>query len=164
MDSFFGRGHAYELPGNKIQVQALRNRCSLAGIIHHSSRFPGKSNQWTWYPERRPYGQSLVEKYDSYACRSPYTDPAVSVANVLVGNDPGMEVLEMTLTGPELLFTAPAILAVCGAQVSVTVDGEEKPMWSRLIIQAGQKLKIGKVAEKGGLRVYLAVTGGFPEM
>jgi allophanate hydrolase subunit 2 len=71
--------------------------------------------------------------------------------------------LEITLTGPELLFTAPAVLAVCCAGVSVTIDGVEKNMWSRLTIQAGQKLKIGKV-ENGGLRVYLAVKGGFPEM
>jgi len=70
----------------------------------------------------------------------------------------------MTLTGPELLFTAPAVLAVSGARVPVTVDGEKKPMWSRLVIQAGQKLKIGKVAENSGLRVYLAIKGGFPEM
>ncbi|TVY80340.1 putative urea carboxylase [Lachnellula suecica] len=85
------------------------------------------------------------------------------IANVLVGNEPGMEVLEMTLTGPELLFTAPAVFSVCGAPVSVTIDGEEKPMWSRLTVRAGQKLKIGKV-ENGGLRFYLAVKGGFPEI
>jgi allophanate hydrolase subunit 2 len=88
---------------------------------------------------------------------------AILVANVLVGNEPGSEVLEMTLTGPELLFTAPAVFAVSGAPVSVTIDGEEKPMWSRLTIHAGQKLKIGKV-ENGGLRFYLAVKGGFPEV
>lgn len=69
----------------------------------------------------------------------------------------------MTLTGPELVFTAAAVIAVAGAPVSVSVDGEEKPMWSRLVIQAGQKLKIGKVGN-GGLRFYLAVRGGFPEM
>jgi hypothetical protein len=80
-----------------------------------------------------------------------------------VGNDPGTEVLEMTLTGPELLFTAPAVFAVSGAPVAINIDGHEKPIWSRLAIQAGQKLKLGKVAN-GGLRFYLAVKGGFPEM
>lgn len=69
----------------------------------------------------------------------------------------------MTLTGPELLFTAPAVICVCGAPVTVTIDGIEKAMWSRLVMQAGQKLKIGKI-ENGGLRFYLAVKGGFPEM
>lgn len=69
----------------------------------------------------------------------------------------------MTLSGPELLFTAPAVFSVCGAPMPVSVDGEEKPMWSRLALRAGQKLRIGK-AESGGCRAYLAVKGGFPEM
>lgn len=85
------------------------------------------------------------------------------VANILVENDPGSETMEVTITGPELLFTASAILAVTGAPVSVTIDGEERSMWSRTVIYAGQKLKIGKV-ENGGCRCYLAVRGGFPEM
>ncbi len=66
----------------------------------------------------------------------------------------------MTLSGPELLFTASAVFAVCGAPMMVTIDGEEKPMWSRLVIQAGQKLRIGKVAD-GGCRSYLAIKGVF---
>ncbi len=82
---------------------------------------------------------------------------------MIVGNDPGTEVLEMTLTGPELLFTTPAVFAVSGAPVTVTVDGEPRQMWSRLTIQAGQKLKIGKV-DNGGLRFYLTIKGGFPEV
>ena len=85
------------------------------------------------------------------------------VANILVDNHPGTETVEITLSGPELLFTTSAVFAVAGAPVPVTVDGEEKPMWSRVVIQAGQKLKVGKV-ENGGCRCYLAVKGGFPEM
>jgi allophanate hydrolase subunit 2 len=85
------------------------------------------------------------------------------VANILVDNRPGTETLEITLSGPELLFTAPAVFSVTGSPVPVTVDGEAQPMWSRVIIQAGQKLKVGKV-ENGGCRCYLAVKGGFPEM
>jgi urea carboxylase len=85
------------------------------------------------------------------------------VSNILVGNHPGTETLEITLSGPELLFTAPAVFSVTGAPVPVTIDGEEKSMWSRVVIQAGQRLKIGRV-ENGGCRCYLAVKGGFPEM
>jgi len=55
------------------------------------------------------------------------------------------------------------VLAVSGALVPVTIDGEEKPMWSSIVIRADQKLKIGKI-ENGGCRCYLAVKGGFPEM
>ena len=112
-----------------------------------------KVDPWTIF--HREVRLSFVQIFNS--------DLVFLVANVLVGNDPGVEVLEMTLTGPELLFTAPAVFSVCGAPVLVTVDGKEKPMWSRLTIQAGQKMKIGKV-EDGGLRIYLAVKGGFPEM
>jgi urea carboxylase len=36
-------------------------------------------------------------------------------------------------------------------------------MWSRLIIQAGQKLKIG-AAKNGGCRNYLAIKGGLPDI
>lgn len=85
------------------------------------------------------------------------------VANILLENHPGTETMEITLSGPELLFTTSAVFALAGAPVQVTVDGEEKPMWSRIVIQAGQKLKIGKV-ENRGCRCYLAVKGGFPEM
>jgi allophanate hydrolase subunit 2 len=79
-----------------------------------------------------------------------------TVGKMVVGNDLGTEVLEMTLAGPELLFTASAVFCVTGGLVAVSVDGEDRRMWSRLTIQARQKLKIARV-ENGGLRFYLAV-------
>ncbi|KAH8685367.1 urea carboxylase [Tricladium varicosporioides] len=85
------------------------------------------------------------------------------IANILVGNEPGAETLEVTVSGPELLFTAAAVFSVCGAPMQVTVDGEEKPMWSRLKIQAGQKLRIGS-SKVAGCRNYIAVKGGFPDI
>lgn len=84
------------------------------------------------------------------------------VANIIVGSEPGVETLEITISGPGLLFTAPAVIALSGAPVSISVDGGEKTMWLRLVIR-GQKLKIGKV-EEGGCRYYLAVKGGFSDM
>lgn len=69
----------------------------------------------------------------------------------------------MTISGPELLFHTPAVIAVCGATVPVIVDGVEKPLWSRLVVRGGQKVKIGAV-QADGCRAYLAVRGGFPEM
>lgn len=74
-----------------------------------------------------------------------------------------MEVLEITLSGPELLFTTAAVVAVCGAPMPVTIDGQEKSMWSTLVIKAGQKLKIG-AAFDGGCRSYLSIKGGLPEV
>ncbi|KAI0706706.1 carbamoyl-phosphate synthase L chain, ATP binding domain-containing protein [Earliella scabrosa] len=53
---------------------------------------------------------------------------AFRMANVLVGNGPGTEGLEMTLTGFRLLFHSPAVVAVTGAPARVAVDGVEVQM------------------------------------
>ncbi|KAF2730290.1 AHS2-domain-containing protein [Polyplosphaeria fusca] len=91
-------------------------------------------------------------------------DPlAFQMANLLVGNPRGKEGLEMTLSGPELCFTGPAIVALCGAPMETCLDGGEFPMWTKMKIGAGQKLKIGKTTG-GGCRSYLAVYGGFPRV
>ncbi|KAI1119768.1 urea carboxylase [Nemania abortiva] len=85
------------------------------------------------------------------------------IANILVGNPIGTEVLEMTLIGPELLFTSSSKIAICGANCVVTIDGEKRPMWSSISIGASQRLKIGTVTG-AGCRMYLAVRGGFPNI
>ncbi|KAI4171761.1 MAG: hypothetical protein LQ343_004012 [Gyalolechia ehrenbergii] len=91
-------------------------------------------------------------------------DPlAFQIANILVGNRPGLESLEITLEGPELLFLGAAVVAICGAPMELKVDGNPSSMWTRLHIRAGQKLKIGKTTD-GGCRSYLAVYGGLPSV
>ena len=91
-------------------------------------------------------------------------DPlAFQIANLLVGNPPGKEGLETTLDGPELLFLGPAVVAICGAPMDVKLDRETVPMWARVEISAGQRLKIGKTTG-GGCRSYLAVYGGLPNV
>ncbi len=86
---------------------------------------------------------------------------ALSIANMLVGNERGIEGLEITLSGPELRFLGPAIVALTGASMEAKLDNDDFPMWTRKHIKAGQKLKIGKLTA-GGCRSYLAVHGGFP--
>ena len=91
-------------------------------------------------------------------------DPlAFQIANLLVGNVPGMEGLECTLDGPELRFLGPAVIAICGASMDVSLDGRAIDMWSRIHIARGQKLKIGKTTG-GGCRSYLAIHGGLPSV
>ncbi|KAF5848147.1 hypothetical protein GGP41_005603 [Bipolaris sorokiniana] len=91
-------------------------------------------------------------------------DPiAFQIANMLVGNPRTKEALELTLTGPELRFVGPAIVALCGAPMEATLDDNVFPMWTSVKIEAGQKLKIGKTTG-GGCRSYLAIYGGFPSV
>lgn len=86
-------------------------------------------------------------------------DPiAFQIANLLVGNEFGTEALEITLTGPELLFLGDAIISLCGPPIPADLDGKEMPQWTRVRIHAGQRLKIGKMA--ANCRVYLAIYGG----
>lgn len=93
----------------------------------------------------------------------PMDDLSARAANVIVGNDPGVELLEITLAGPELLFHEAAVVAVCGAELPVTLDGEPLSMWSRITVREGQKLKLGKITGKG-IRAYLALKGGIPSI
>ena len=89
-------------------------------------------------------------------------DPlAFRIANALVGNKQGKEGLEITLSGPELKFLGAAVIALCGAPMEFSIDGNTMPMWTRLRIDPGQKLKVGKTIG-GGCRSYLAIYGGLP--
>jgi urea carboxylase len=91
-------------------------------------------------------------------------DPlAFRIANSLVGNPVGMEALEITLSGPDLQFLGPAVVAFCGAPMEAKLDGKAFPMWNRFRVETGQRLTIGKNTG-GGCRSYLAVYGGFPSI
>jgi biotin-dependent carboxylase-like uncharacterized protein len=85
------------------------------------------------------------------------------VANALVGNEEDEATLEITLTGPNLRFDAPARVAVCGADLSPRVDGaggmQSLPHGRPVDIAAGSQLRFGE--RVAGARAYLAVAGGF---
>ncbi|KAJ0425761.1 allophanate hydrolase subunit 2-domain-containing protein [Aspergillus carlsbadensis] len=94
-------------------------------------------------------------------CHSgPMDSFAFRIANALVGNPVGLEGLEITLSGPELRFLGPALISLCGAPIDATLDDVPVPMWSRVRVSAGQRLKVGKTTGDG-CRAYLAVFGGF---
>ena len=67
----------------------------------------------------------------------------------------------------ELLFHNEAVVGLAGALAVVTLDGEPVDIWSATRVRKGGRLRIGGVEEDpsgaygGGLRVYVAVRGGF---
>lgn len=83
---------------------------------------------------------------------------ALKAANLLVGNDIGAAGLEAVFIGPQLEFTADAMVAVTGADMPVKVDGEERPAWTAFKVRAGQVLSFDFL--KQGARIYIAVSGG----
>jgi urea carboxylase len=64
------------------------------------------------------------------------------------------------VTGPTLAFTAPARIALTGADFGATLDGVAVPIGQAIAVAAGQVLAMGRVRGPG-LRACLAVAGGF---
>ncbi len=83
---------------------------------------------------------------------------AMTMANMLVGNEPGEAVLEMTLLGAEMEFTEANVIAITGALCEPTRNGEPVPMYTAIKMQSGDTLSIGAV--KDGCRIYVAFAGG----
>jgi len=83
---------------------------------------------------------------------------ALCAANLLVGNDAGAAVLEATLLGPELVFRAPAIIAVTGAEATPKVNGEARPLNESFAVRADDRLTFDFM--KVGARIYIAIAGG----
>jgi biotin-dependent carboxylase-like uncharacterized protein len=83
---------------------------------------------------------------------------SLAAANLLVGNDAGAAVLEAVFLGPELEFTADAMVAVTGADLPPKVDGVEQAGWTAFRVNKGQVLSFGFL--KKGARAYIAVSGG----
>ncbi len=80
-------------------------------------------------------------------------------ANRLVGNPPDTAALELTVNGPTLRFLTAARVALAGAAMRLTLDGEDHagPV---VDVPAGGVLTVGGIVGPGQ-RAYLAVAGGF---
>ena len=82
----------------------------------HSSiqDFPGRTGYWA-------VGVPPSGPMDALAFR---------LANRIVGNPSGAAGIELTVTGPTLRFNAAATIALAGAQMEATLDGEPAPYWA----------------------------------
>jgi len=80
------------------------------------------------------------------------------LANAAVGNDPNAAALEITLQGPVLRFDAPALVALCGAELAPRVGREVFPQGRPVLVRAGAVLEFRGGDQ--GCRTYLAIRGG----
>jgi biotin-dependent carboxylase-like uncharacterized protein len=84
---------------------------------------------------------------------------ALALGNLLVGNEDGAAALEITLSGPRLVFTIDALVAVTGFDMGLQVDGRDVPAWTAILVRAGSVLSmVGFTA--AGCRAWLCVAGG----
>lgn len=116
----------------------------LGGGVHTTVQdWPGRLGYWD-------VGVPPSGPMDALALRS---------ANVIVGNAEGQAALEITVLGPTLRFRSSQRIAVAGAPLELTLDGDAVPMWASIAVEPGQTLRVGRVLG-AGCRAYLAVAGG----
>ena len=97
--------------------------------------------------------------YQSYGipssgCMDKY---AARLANLLVGKNPSEALLEINYIGPEFKIMGDLYIAITGADMGPTVDGEKIKMYQTQYIKEGLILKF-KNAQSGN-RAYLAIAG-----
>ena len=131
-------------------------RC-LEGLVYQANTFEvisaGTQTSVQDYPGRLGYwavGVPPSGPMDSRALRS---------GNLLLSNDEGAAALEITMSGPMLRFNCDAVVAVTGAQIPLTLNGEAAPMNTALRVPAGATLHLGTIAGAGA-RSYLCLRGG----
>ncbi len=87
-------------------------------------------------------------------------DPlALRISNLLVGNEQHEAALEITLSGPALLFERDTLIAITGADLSAVIDGQRVPLWRPIFVKQGSLLEFGSPIR--GSRAYMSVAGGF---
>jgi KipI family sensor histidine kinase inhibitor len=89
----------------------------------------------------------------------PMDSYSMSLANILAGNELEAACLECTLGGLELRFDTDSVFALAGADVPAILNDQAVPLHSTLRARAGDILRLGLA--RTGLRIYLAVAGGF---
>lgn len=102
--------------------------------------------RWGWQRDGVPVGGAM----DAWSHR---------LANLLAGNAEDEATLEILMTGPRLRFDQDAVIALTGADLPASLDGQAVPMHRRIPVPAGAVLAFGR--RRAGLRAYLAVAGGF---
>ncbi|KPY64591.1 Urea amidolyase-like protein [Pseudomonas savastanoi pv. savastanoi] len=131
-------------------------RC-LEGLVYHADTFEvlsgGTQTSVQDYPGRLGYWAVGVPP------SGPMDSRALRQGNGLLGNAEGCAALEITMSGPLLRFNTDAVIAVTGAQIPITLDGDPRAMNAALLVCAGSTLALGTIAG-AGVRSYLCVRGG----
>lgn len=97
--------------------------------------------------------------YQKYGVQAggPMDDESAKLANWLVGNQPVGPVLEINMIGPEIKFIGSCQIAITGADISATIDGEPVNINETISVENASILKFGKLVD--GCRAYLAIRG-----
>ena len=95
------------------------------------------------------YGVPPSGAMDNYAFR---------IGNLLVGNKESAASLEITLFGCQLRVLRDTTVAVTGADLAPTLNGNPIPIWQSIPVRRSETISFPHL--KSGCRAYLAVSGG----
>ncbi|MBI2730509.1 MAG: biotin-dependent carboxyltransferase family protein [Sphingobacteriales bacterium] len=98
----------------------------------------------------RSYGISVGGAMSTFSSR---------LANILVGNEMNLPVLEMVQSPHKFLVEEDVLVSFCAGGILPESEGKELPLFEPLILKKGQVIEIKKPAE--GFRLYMAIAGGF---
>jgi 5-oxoprolinase (ATP-hydrolysing) subunit C len=88
----------------------------------------------------------------------PVDDWSFRLANLLVGNDRDAAALECQFLGPTLRLARDGFIAVTGADMTPSLDGQPIRLWQTYRVKAGQELALAYA--RTGARTYIAFSGG----
>ena len=77
---------------------------------------------------------------------------SATLANFLVGNEPGEPVIEFVLTGPEISFTKDTIIALTGGAFRPRVNGNPVENYCAIEIRKDRKLRLSGYSKWFGKR------------
>ena len=89
----------------------------------------------------------------------PLDPQAFATCNRLLQNPAGTTAIEVSFGGLHLEAAVDTFICVTGAEIPLTVNGGEQPLWEVVRIKAGDDITLG-FAEHG-CRAYLGVANGF---
>ncbi|WP_166358555.1 urea carboxylase [Pseudomonas akapageensis] len=131
-------------------------RC-LEGLSYHANTFEvlsgGTQTSVQDFPGRVGYWAVGVPP------SGPMDSRALRLGNRLLGNPEGSAALEITMSGPVLRFNCDAVVAVTGAPIPLSLDGQPQAMNTALFVPAGATLSLGTLMGAGA-RSYLCLRGG----
>ena len=159
-----------QLYGSETNLNYLRTLCANTTVssAQITTRF---LDTFTWQPSRIDVLspgtlttlQDLPGRTGYWSVGIPPSGPfdslSFALGNQILGNTSCCAGLEITLHGPSLKFSSTTLVAVTGADVAVTLNGEAVNQWTVLRVNAGQTLSIGSL-EHHGARAYLCIAGG----
>jgi biotin-dependent carboxylase-like uncharacterized protein len=126
----------------------------------------GKSNIRLGFIVKRSGVLSLIQDEGRFGAfhmgltnGGPIDKQAFHWANRLCSNNLNVSAIEVSVGGFAVIAQVDTVIAVTGAKMPLTINGQIKELWRSYKVQAGDLIELGHTNE--GVRSYFAVDGGF---